>query len=248
MAFDPHYATNGYFYVSYTNLTGDNRIVRYRVQRLHPNLASPTSGKILLKLHQPFDNHNGGDIAFGRDGLLYAGFGDGGSGGDPNHNGQRRTGLLSKIVRMNVYAKKPVARMYAYRLPQSLAVLVRPANGNMWIGDVGQESWEEVDRIPAGTAARRELRLELLRGHPPLQRRQRQSQADRASRVPAGAVSAHARHRPRQLLDHRGLRLSRRRACPRSAATTCTPTTARGGSGDGGRPAAARPSWGSPAR
>ena len=88
--------------------------MRYRVQRQHPNLASPTSGKILLKLHQPFDNHNGGHIAFGPDGLLYAGFGDGGSGGDPNHNGQRRTGLLSKIVRMNVYAKKPVARVYAY--------------------------------------------------------------------------------------------------------------------------------------
>ena len=152
MAFDPHYATNGYFYVSYTNLSGDNRIVRYRVQRLHPNLASPTSGKILLKLHQPFDNHNGGDIAFGPDGLLYAGFGDGGSGGDPNHNGQRRTGLLSKIVRMNVYAKKPVARMYAFGFRNPWRFSFDRANGNMWIGDVGQDLWEEVDRIPAGTA------------------------------------------------------------------------------------------------
>ncbi len=211
MAFDPHYAKNGYFYVSYTNLNGDNRIVRYRVQRLHPNLASPTSGKILLKLHQPFDNHNGGDIAFGPDGLLYAGFGDGGSGGDPNHNGQRRTGLLSKIVRMNVYAKKPVARMYAFGFRNPWRFSFDRANGNMWIGDVGQDLWEEVDRIPAGTPAGRELRLELLRGHPPLQRRQRQSQADDPGGLPIGAVPAHARHRPGQLLGHRRLCVPRPR-------------------------------------
>ena len=96
LAFDPHYRNNGWFYVSYTNVNGDSRIVRYRVQRQHPNLASVSSGKILLKLHQPFDNHNGGQIAFGRDGLLYAGFGDGGSEGDPNHNGQRKTGLCPR--------------------------------------------------------------------------------------------------------------------------------------------------------
>jgi glucose/arabinose dehydrogenase len=152
MAFDPHYGRNGWVYVSYDNVNGDSRIVRYRVEPHHPNIASPTSAKILLKLHQPFDNHKGGQIAFGRDGLLYAGFGDGGSEGDPNHVGQRRTGLLSKIVRLNVYAKHPVAKIYARGFRNPWRFSFDRANGTLWIGDVGQDSWEEVDKVPFGTA------------------------------------------------------------------------------------------------
>ena len=154
MAFDPHYRKNGLFYVSYTNVNGDSRIVRYRVEPNHPNIANPASGKILLKVDQPFENHNGGQIAFGRDGLLYIGFGDGGSEGDPNHVGQRATvGLLSKILRMNVYAKAPAAKVYAYGFRNPWRFSFDRANGDLWIGDVGQDTWEEVDKIPFGTPA-----------------------------------------------------------------------------------------------
>ncbi len=153
LAFDPHYGRNGFFYVSYTNVQSDSRIVRYRVQPNHPNIANPASGRVLLQLHQPFENHNGGQIAFGRDGLLYIGFGDGGSEGDPNHVGQRPTGLLSKILRMNVYARKPQARVYQYGFRNPWRFSFDRANGDLWIGDVGQDMWEEIDKVPAGAAA-----------------------------------------------------------------------------------------------
>jgi glucose/arabinose dehydrogenase len=153
MAFDPGYAGNGRFYVSFTNTAGDSRIVRYRVSRGDPDAADPASATTLLKLAQPFDNHNGGDIGFGPDGLLYIGFGDGGSEGDPDHVGQLRTGLLSKIVRMDVHAKTPVAKVYAYGFRNPWRFSFDRSTGDLWIGDVGQDSWEEVDRIPRGTPA-----------------------------------------------------------------------------------------------
>ncbi len=153
MAFDPGYAGNGLFYVSFTNTAGDSRIVRYRVSPGDPDVADPASATTLLKLAQPFDNHNGGDIGFGPDGLLYIGFGDGGSEGDPDHVGQLRTGLLSKIVRMDVHAKTPVAKVYAYGFRNPWRFSFDRSTGDLWIGDVGQDSWEEVDRIPRGTPA-----------------------------------------------------------------------------------------------
>jgi glucose/arabinose dehydrogenase len=153
MAFDPGYARNGRFYVSYTNANGNSRVVRYQVEPNHPNIANPNTSRILVAFNQPFSNHNGGDIAFGPDGDLYMGFGDGGSEGDPNLNGQKRTGFLSKILRMNVNAATPVATMYAYGLRNPWRFSFDSVTGDLWIGDVGQDRWEEIDHLPRGTSA-----------------------------------------------------------------------------------------------
>jgi glucose/arabinose dehydrogenase len=154
MAFDPHYATTGRFYVSYTNLNGNSRIVRYRVEPNHPDIANPNARLILVAFNQPFANHNGGDIVFGPDGQLYMGFGDGGSEGDPQLNGQKRTGFLSKILRLDINAPFPQhAVMYAYGLRNPWRFSFDSMTGDLWIGDVGQDRWEEIDHLPRGTSA-----------------------------------------------------------------------------------------------
>jgi glucose/arabinose dehydrogenase len=116
MAFDPHYATNGRFYVDYTNVNGDTRVVRYTVSTGDPNVANAGSARTILAVHQPYSNHNGGQLQFGPDGRLYAGLGDGGSEGDPNHYGQNRSTLLSKILRLNVNVSPVKVQKYAMGL------------------------------------------------------------------------------------------------------------------------------------
>jgi glucose/arabinose dehydrogenase len=153
MAFDPRYATNGRFFVSYTNVNGDSRVVQYRVNPAHPNLANPFSRKVLVGFHQPFSNHNGGNLMFGPGGNLFMGFGDGGSEGDPNLNGQKHTGFLSKILRMDVNVPHPHATMYAYGLRNPWRFSFDKTTGGLWIGDVGQDSWEEIDHLGPGTTS-----------------------------------------------------------------------------------------------
>jgi glucose/arabinose dehydrogenase len=151
MAFDPQYRTNHLFYVSYTNRDGNSRIVRYTRSARSVNFANPNSGRTLLGVHQPFANHNGGDIAFGPEGRLYVGFGDGGSEGDPLLNGQKTTGALSKILSINPHASRPRPRIYAYGLRNPWRFSFDRKTGDLWIGDVGQDSWEEVDHLREGT-------------------------------------------------------------------------------------------------
>ena len=88
LAFHPHYAENGFFYVNYTDLNGDTVIARFQVSPDDPDRADPSSEKRLLSVPQPYPNHNGGEVTFGPDGYLYLGLGDGGSAGDPQGNGQ----------------------------------------------------------------------------------------------------------------------------------------------------------------
>jgi glucose/arabinose dehydrogenase len=153
MAFDPNYRTNHLFYVSYTNRDGNSRIVQYSRSAHNANRANPNSHRTLLKVHQPFANHNGGDITFGPDGRLYIGFGDGGSEGDPLLNGQKKTGPLSKILSINPRAHPPRPHIYAYGLRNPWRFSFDRKTGDLWIGDVGQNRWEEVDHLRAGTPA-----------------------------------------------------------------------------------------------
>ena len=102
LAFHPDYAQNGFFYVNYTDLNGDTVIARFQVSSQDPNQAQPDSEVRLLQVDQPFANHNGGEVAFGQDGYLYLGLGDGGSAGDPQNNAQSLNSLLGKILRLNV--------------------------------------------------------------------------------------------------------------------------------------------------
>jgi glucose/arabinose dehydrogenase len=149
LAFPADYPTSRTFVVNYTDAAGDTRVVRYRSNGTR---AIPSSAVKLLTVRQPYANHNGGMVAFGPDGLLYVGMGDGGSGGDPENRSQDMRSRLGKILRLD--PKRPAAT------PKIVALGVRNpwrfsfdrATGDLWIGDVGQNAIEEIDRIPAGTS------------------------------------------------------------------------------------------------
>lgn len=165
LAFDPGYAENGYFYVNYTDSGGHTVIARYQVSGEDANVADPDSEVILLQQEQPFLNHNGGAVTFGPDGYLYLGLGDGGSGGDPFGYGQSTDTLLGKILRLDVAGGSPYAipadnpfangggraEIWAYGLRNPWRIAFDSLTGDLYIADVGQGDWEEIDFIPAGT-------------------------------------------------------------------------------------------------
>lgn len=166
IALDPGFATNGKVIVSYTDKLGDSVIARYRVGG-DPDALDPASARVLLKVDQPFANHNGGLGIFGPDGMYYFGFGDGGSGGDPLGNGQSKATLLGKLLRIDVrgdgdYAvpsdnpfagQGPLgtlptsdkAEIWAYGLRNPWRFSFDRATGDLFIADVGQNRMEEVN-------------------------------------------------------------------------------------------------------
>jgi len=167
LAFHPDYATNGLFYVDYTRDNPLRTVIsRFHVSTANPDSADPASEVILLEQLQPFINHNGGQLAFGPDGYLYIAFGDGGGSGDPFENGQDKSTLLGKILRINVdstvglqhYAippdnpfsgdttKKQEIFAYGLRNPWRFSF----DQHTLWCADVGQDSWEEIDTIIKG--------------------------------------------------------------------------------------------------
>ncbi len=159
LAFHPNYAQNGYFFVNYTGSGGDTFISRFQVSG-DPNQANPSSEVILLRINQPFPNHNGGGLDFGPDGYLYAGLGDGGAAGDPLGNGQSLATLLGKILRLDVDSAEPYAipadnpfgdEIWAYGLRNPWRISFDKLTGDLYIGDVGQGTWEEIDHLAAGS-------------------------------------------------------------------------------------------------
>ena len=143
VAFDPGYARNRLFYVDYTDKNGDTRVVRYRSDG---DRALPDSATQLLFVEQPYPNHNGGQLQFGPDGYLYVGMGDGGSGGDPGNRSQNLKSRLGKLLRY----KGGRWQIAAYGLRNPWRFSFDRATGALWIGDVGQDTWEEVDTVPRG--------------------------------------------------------------------------------------------------
>ena len=163
LAFPPDYATSRRLFAYYTNRKGDSHLVELRASA-DGVAADPTSEKLLLFVAQPYPNHNGGQLAFGPDGKLYWALGDGGSGGDPNGNGQRLDTLLGKILRLDVsvpgkatapadnpFVAEKGARpeIWAYGLRNPWRFSFDRATGDLWIADVGQNVWEEVDFAPS---------------------------------------------------------------------------------------------------
>ncbi len=144
LAFAPDYATSRQFVVNYTDRNGDTRVVRYRSDGAK---ALPASARQLLFVKQPYPNHNGGMVAYGKDGLLYVGMGDGGSGGDPENRSQSAGSLLGKILRLDPSrpGSKPVIVALGVRNPWRFSFDRR--TGDLWVGDVGQGSIEEVDHV-----------------------------------------------------------------------------------------------------
>jgi glucose/arabinose dehydrogenase len=168
LAFHPRYEKNRRLFVNYTDLNGDTVIAEYRRARGDPAKARRGTERVLLTVDQPFPNHNGGALAFGPDGMLYVALGDGGSGGDPQNNGQRTDTLLGKILRIDVssratpyeipddnpFAGSPTARgeIWDYGLRNPWRMSFDRGTGALWIADVGQGEWEEVNREPAGSS------------------------------------------------------------------------------------------------
>jgi glucose/arabinose dehydrogenase len=164
LAFDPHYAENGRFFVNYTDAHGDSVVARYQVSG-DPNAADPGSARQVLFVEQPAANHNGGNLIFGPDGYLYIGFGDGGGGGDTYGNSQRGDVLLAKMLRLDVEGGDPYAippdnpfvntpgmrpEIWAWGLRNPWRYSFDRATGDLYIGDVGQNVYEEIDFQPAG--------------------------------------------------------------------------------------------------
>ena len=170
LAFHPNYASNGYFYVNYVNNDGNTVIARY--SRINETTANATSELVLLTITQPAANHNGGDMAFGSDGYLYIASGDGGGSGDPNNNAQNLNSLLGKLLRIDVdnasngnnYAipatnpflndgnANTLPEIWAYGLRNPWKFSFDKSTGDLWIADVGQNAYEEINMVNASLA------------------------------------------------------------------------------------------------
>jgi glucose/arabinose dehydrogenase len=168
LAFHPDYATNGYFYVSYTNNSGNSVISRFSVSG-DPDLADEDSEEILFTADQPYSNHNGGCILFGPDGYLYISLGDGGSGGDPGNRAQNPENKLGKIHRIDVDGALPyeipadnpfagstdtLETIWSLGLRNVWRFSFDRETGDMWLADVGQNVYEEVNFEPVGEGGR----------------------------------------------------------------------------------------------
>lgn len=169
LAFPPGFASKGYAYIHYTDTSGTSRVYRVRVSAKDPDRFDPSTMQAILSVRQPFANHNGGQLAFGPDGYLYVGLGDGGGGGDPGNRARSLSTLLGKILRIDTESTPDSS---GYRVPEDNPFVARAgarpeiweyglrnpwrfsfdgATGDLWIADVGQNAWEEIDHVPGGT-------------------------------------------------------------------------------------------------
>ncbi len=181
LAFHPDYAANGWLFVNYTDAAGDTIIARFTVSA-DPDQADPASEVRVLKVDQPYGNHNGGHLAFGPDGALYIGLGDGGSGGDPENRAQDLSTLLGKMLRIDVNTSE------GYRVPEDNPFLNQPGaapeiwsfglrnpwrysfdrlTGDLYIGDVGQGEIEEINFQPADSPGGENYGWRFLEGSRP---------------------------------------------------------------------------------
>jgi glucose/arabinose dehydrogenase len=203
VAFPPDYASQGVFYVDYTDNSGDTVVARYRLTS-NPDIADPDSEEIILRIEQPFDNHNGGQLAFGpNDGYLYIATGDGGSGGDPQNNAQNPASLLGKLLRIDVGPTQAISVNHILYLPRvyggqdlgdgQISYTIPPGNpytqttgyrgeiwslglrnpwrfsfdrdtGDLYIGDVGQQTYEEIDYQPASSSSGENYGWRIMEG------------------------------------------------------------------------------------
>jgi glucose/arabinose dehydrogenase len=159
IVFHPRYRENGIFFIDYSDHDGNTVVARYHVSS-DRNVADPTSATVLMRIPHPFENHYSGEMQFGPDGYLYIGLGDGGSAGDPFNNAQNLGVLLGKIMRIDVDSASPYAipptnpfvnnaaarpEIWAFGLRNPWRFTFDRENGDLWIADVGQAAWEEVD-------------------------------------------------------------------------------------------------------
>ncbi len=178
LAFHPEFASNGHFFVNYTDNAGNTVVARYTVSG-DPDLADPQSAVEILTISQPQSNHNGGMIAFGADGYLYIGTGDGGGAGDPGNRAQNLATLLGKMLRIDIdagppygippdnpFVAEPEARpeIWAYGLRNPWRWSFDRDTGDLWLGDVGQTEWEEIDYQAAASPGGENYGWRLMEG------------------------------------------------------------------------------------
>ena len=144
LAFHPRYASNRVFYVGYTSRDGRNVVARYRSNGTR---ALPATRRVVLSVADPYGNHNGGHLAFGRDGRLYTTFGDGGAAGDPEGRSQNPASLHGKLLRIDVDATPARTSIVALGLRNAWRFSFDRATGDLWLADVGQDAVEEIDRV-----------------------------------------------------------------------------------------------------
>jgi len=143
------FRSNGKLYVNYTDLRGDTHVVEYRVAAAAPDQVDPSTARELFRVAQPYANHNGGNLVFGPDGKLWVGLGDGGAAGDPHGAGQDDRALLAKMIRLDVdSAARPAAEVVAKGLRNPWRYSFDAATGDLYIGDVGQNAWEQLYVVP----------------------------------------------------------------------------------------------------
>ena len=161
LAFHPDYANNGVFFINYTDSSGGTVVARYSVSLSNPNIADASNSQIIFQIAQPFGNHNGGHMEFGPDGYLYFSLGDGGSANDPLGAGQNKGLLLGSILRVDIDSDAPAyaipednpfvedasgaGEIWAYGLRNVWRFSFDRATGDLYIGDVGQNQWEEIN-------------------------------------------------------------------------------------------------------
>jgi len=163
LAFSPHYGSNHKFYVDYTNVNGDTRVAEYRASA-DGSHALLSTRRLLLAVAQPYDNHNGGQLAFGPGGLLNVGLGDGGSGCDPGNRAQNLSSRLGKILTLAVSTTSPTPHVRFYGLRNPWRFSFDRKTGDLWIGDVGQNQEEEVDRVSHTSTALRNFGWNVYEG------------------------------------------------------------------------------------
>ncbi len=180
LAFHPNFDNNGFFFVDYTDTSGATVIERFHISS-NPDIADPASGQIILKIIQPYANHNGGMIAFGpNDGFLYIGMGDGGLGGDPENRAQNPDSLLGKILRIDINGgipygipvtnpfyneSSPRPEIWALGVRNPWRFSFDRTTGDLYIADVGQNSWEEIDFQPSGSPGGENYGWRLMEGN-----------------------------------------------------------------------------------
>lgn len=183
VAFHPDYASNGFFFVNYTDSNGDTAIARYEVSSADPDIADAGSAEILLNIAQPDTNHNGGQLQFGPDGYLYIGMGDGGGSGDPDCNAQDSSTLLGKMLRIDVDqnvsqspfygipadnpfvgAGDPPDEVWAIGLRNPWRFSFDRLTGDLYIADVGQNAREEINFQPADSSGGENYGWKVMEG------------------------------------------------------------------------------------
>jgi glucose/arabinose dehydrogenase len=169
LAFDPRYATNRFIYVNYTDKSGNTRIVRYKTNGRRTLLAT---ARELFHNEDPYPNHNGGDLVFGPDGFLWVGMGDGGSGGDPENRAQNMQSLFGKMMRIDVRKPGSDPEIAALGLRNPWRYSFDRLTGDLYIGDVGQGDWEEIDYTPRSSTGLVNYGWDVLEGTHPFENKE----------------------------------------------------------------------------